>query len=649
MRASLHPLEPDRLGALHALGLRGAAPLPALQDAVQVARALTGCPIALVSMVDAEVQWFQARDGLDVECTSRDVAFCSHAILERSAMVIEDATEDPRFSDNPLVTGEMHVRFYAGVPVFANDLPIGTVCVIDRKPRTLDAGQILALEALARQVSSLLEAHLSNQRLREVNAELDHAHGRLQAQVDALEASRRKLQEANERAESAGRMQRLAAQRFEALFQGLPLPCFTFDADGILREWNRGAEEAFGLRPNEADDLPISDLFPVDSAPWREILHRTFEQRLPASNVEWTYGEGVHARRYLSGAIPLLNSEGNLTGVVCASADITERIRAEAALAESEVRFRTAMESLQSGVLLRDREGRVIMCNPEGAAILGVDPALLLGQAASQQAYRVVREDASECGPEDFPTVRTLRTGLEVRDEVFGILRPDGRTAWVSANSAPIFFGSDPTPALAVLCFTDITARLEQERQLETQRKALIEANGKLKALATTDGLTGIRNHRSFQDTLERAFRRARKLGRNLSVVLIDADHFKSYNDSFGHPAGDAVLRCLAELLESAVRSGDCVARYGGEEFAMVLPDRDASAAVALAERVRASVHGHRFPHRAVTVSLGVASLADDVLDPASLIARADQALYASKHAGRNTVTHFRDVSPEAA
>jgi two-component system cell cycle response regulator len=158
--------------------------------------------------------------------------------------------------------------------------------------------------------------------------------------------------------------------------------------------------------------------------------------------------------------------------------------------------------------------------------------------------------------------------------------------------------------------------------------------------MAVTDGLTGLHNHRHFQNLLDQRLALARRYGKPLSLLLCDIDHFKTVNDTYGHPVGDTVLRGVAKLLSAQARAVDQLARYGGEEFAVILPETDTSAARALAERIRAAVAAAELrttlgPIK-VTLSLGVATFPDAADDKQALIDRADQALYAAKHAGRN-------------
>ncbi|MGE0040692.1 MAG: diguanylate cyclase [Vicinamibacterales bacterium] len=186
----------------------------------------------------------------------------------------------------------------------------------------------------------------------------------------------------------------------------------------------------------------------------------------------------------------------------------------------------------------------------------------------------------------------------------------------------------------------------ELEQQLEDRTRQLEDAHKSLRRMATIDGLTGISNHRHFRDFLDVEWRRALRDRTAVSIVMIDIDYFKTYNDSFGHQAGDECLRRVADALSRAVgRPGDIVARYGGEEFVAVLADTDADGAVVVAERLRERVEAMRVPHprslcgRWVTVSCGTATaFPTRDIQPDELVGEADRALYRAKREGRNRV-----------
>jgi diguanylate cyclase (GGDEF)-like protein len=162
--------------------------------------------------------------------------------------------------------------------------------------------------------------------------------------------------------------------------------------------------------------------------------------------------------------------------------------------------------------------------------------------------------------------------------------------------------------------------------------------------LAITDELTGLANHRHFYHQLAREVRRAQRYKRPLTLLMLDLDYFKRYNDTFGHLAGDHALRETAELLRRNARDVDLVARYGGEEFAVILPETDLERSVAQAERTRVAVADHAFrgkdsnPQGDLTVSIGVAALSPGIRKIEELVHDADQALYRAKTQGRNRI-----------
>ena len=204
-------------------------------------------------------------------------------------------------------------------------------------------------------------------------------------------------------------------------------------------------------------------------------------------------------------------------------------------------------------------------------------------------------------------------------------------------------------------------ALLEMNRELEAKiherTHELAEANTRLAQLAVTDGLTGLYNHRHFHERLTLEVERSQRSGLPLSLLMLDVDHFKQFNDTFGHPAGDEVLRQLSRVLADARRANDVVARYGGEEFAVILVDTPKFTAAKVAERVRERINSHDFSEAApragkLSASIGVATFPDDGADAETLVRSADTALYVAKRAGRNRVVLASEAlshTPESA
>jgi len=231
------------------------------------------------------------------------------------------------------------------------------------------------------------------------------------------------------------------------------------------------------------------------------------------------------------------------------------------------------------------------------------------------------------------------------------------------------FFGVLREGALFVV-LRDMRERMEIDEELERSRKEFAEKirerdlyarelqvirdlyKGKLKEieimkeealrLSYTDDLTGIYNHRFFVEQLTREVERHRRYSTPLSLLMIDIDYFKHYNDGNGHLAGDQVLRVIARLIERGVRQTDIVARYGGEEFAAILTNTGTKGAFDIAERVRRNVADTRFPNeraqpnKDLTVSVGMATISSSISTLTDLIREADHALYRAKKAGRN-------------
>jgi diguanylate cyclase (GGDEF)-like protein len=182
---------------------------------------------------------------------------------------------------------------------------------------------------------------------------------------------------------------------------------------------------------------------------------------------------------------------------------------------------------------------------------------------------------------------------------------------------------------------------LKQENyidQLQEYQRELEKVRAELENQSLTDALTGVNNRRAFDTRFEEEFLRAKRYKVACSLILIDVDHFKLYNDSFGHTVGDEALIAVAALLKEDVRMHDMVARYGGEEFAIILPNTDIKGAMVMGERFRRSVQRASWKHKQLTISVGVASLHEGMQKPMELLRESDTALYNAKQSGRNLV-----------
>jgi diguanylate cyclase (GGDEF)-like protein len=311
-----------------------------------------------------------------------------------------------------------------------------------------------------------------------------------------------------------------------------------------------------------------------------------------------------------------------------------------------EVIIATAMQfaGAQHGVLLLRNPGGE-MCIEAEACVDGSDPRIL-------QSIPVTEGHLSQAVVNYVARTRTstvIPDAQQPNAQIPGLMRdPHIRSQGVrSVLCLPLLTGQGEQGELIGMLYLEnnlASATFTQERcgtleiigmsaagRLELSRKAVI------------DGLTELFNHDYFQNLLGQEFSTARRHGRDLSLILLDIDHFKRFNDTWGHQVGDQVLREVAQAIKSSSRSGDTVARYGGEEMAVILPMAGRAAAEHVAERIRAAVADHRVTHNGaqltVTISLGLSVLDAGTFDKDDLIRRADTALYRSKADGRNRVS----------
>ncbi len=336
------------------------------------------------------------------------------------------------------------------------------------------------------------------------------------------------------------------------------------------------------------------------------------------------------------GAIVLALTVALLATVRGMQRELVQRRAAEASASETSARYRQLTESSRDIILRIKLDGTLRYASPAIEELLGFRPSELTGAAG-----------ASLVDPRDVPVVERamgrLRSGAEHVSATYRCHRKDGSEVWIESLFRLIRDPATNAPSEAIASCRDVTRRMRTEANLTRS--------------AATDGLTGLANRRRFDEALGLEWRRAHRESTFIAVMLLDADCFKAFNDTYGHLEGDAALQMIARAIAATIRRpGDLGARYGGEEFAVLMPNTDEAGAMVIAERVRAMVVDAAMPHQGgpagiVTVSIGVAAtLVFDGDQPDRLLRIADQALYRAKHLGRNRVIAPEQLQgPEAA
>ena len=300
------------------------------------------------------------------------------------------------------------------------------------------------------------------------------------------------------------------------------------------------------------------------------------------------------------------------------------RMKTERTLREREAHYRLLANNIADIIILIDARSLIRYVSQSVEPVLGLRPEDLLGKSCFDMIH-----------PEDRETVRSATTRLggidTVSTVVFRTWRGDGTLAWVESKFKLAALPNDPAQAEFLCVIGDITERKRMEDELT-------QLNRRLTQLAATDGLTGLTNRRAFDGFLLRQF----ECCDEISVLLLDIDNFKGYNDTYGHQAGDRCLQAVAKVIgDATLNTSGLSARYGGEEFAVVLPDTGEDAALKVAEAIRLTVLSLGIPNSVssrgyITISAGVAARTESTLDEAALVGHADTALYEAKRLGRN-------------
>ena len=344
-------------------------------------------------------------------------------------------------------------------------------------------------------------------------------------------------------------------------------------------------------------------------------------------------------REALAVALGMLCGAAALLWLVLAR-QMRRTAEAERVASRSEAQYRLLADHAQDIIMRLDRSLRRTYVSPAIRTVLGHEPADLIGLSPRGVIH-----------PDDWPAVLDQVAAAQEHggnaEATYRVRHKDGHHVWVEGRYSTV-----PEDGGFIAVLRDITERKRAEERLAA-------LNAELAHVAASDALTGLANRRRFDEALVAEWRRAARDGSRLSLLMIDVDRFKLYNDAYGHPEGDACLRAVAGVLRDLVRRpGDIVARYGGEELAVLLPGTDATGAAKVAERCRAAVVALARPHAGnvacggiVTVSIGCATgVPGEALEaePMTLVEAADTRLYEAKRTGRDRVVSEAPAAPLA-
>lgn len=596
------PLDEDvRLRALQRLDILDSEPEEAFDRIARLAARAFRVPIVLVSLVDEDRQWFKSHYGIAACETPRSMSFCAHAVLSKRPLVVEDALDDERFLDNPLVLGAPHIRFYAGAPLrLADGQVVGTLCLIDTAPRAFEIADVETLADYAQLVERELEV-------------------------------RRKLIRSRTAHERDRRSLAISEARFTTVFRETPIGNALVALDGRFLDVNQTFSEITGYDEASLRKLTFADVtHPADVAADVALASELLAGKQSTYTTEKRYVRPDGTAIWVNLAVTLLRDAAGVPAhFIAAVQDIDSRKRSEEALrnyhAELEERVRERTAELR-----RSRDALQTITDNLPVLIAVVDREL---------RYRFYNET--------FKRVLGPRAPGEVGANVAQTLRPD-----VLAQLQPYF--SRALAGERVTC-SEVRYREDEERvwcttYIPAKRDGVVtgfyvmshdvteqrRTEQHLRERALVDALTGLANRRALDEELA-----ATHAGTCcFAVFFVDLDGLKGINDRHGHDAGDALLREPAQRLGATVRAGDFVSRLGGDEFVVVSRGvADARDAGRIAQAIcgalaRPFVTGGMRVE--ASASVGVA-IHDASVAAADLLAIADTAMYEAKRAGRNT------------
>jgi PAS domain S-box-containing protein len=425
--------EERRLATLEQYDVLDSPPSEAFDRITRLATRLFDVPVAMVNVIDQENQWCLSNCGLDLDRTSLEASFCAYTVDQKEVMVVEDATADERFADNPLVTGQLHVRFYAGVPLVApNGYRLGALCLLDNEPRTFSSENEELLSDLAGIVMD----------------ELNLRH--YAADINAARQSHRETSEQQQR-----------------ILESITDAFVALDEDWSFTYVNAQAETLLERSRTELLGRNVWDEFP-------EAVGSTFQQKLETAIEERTTVEFTEfyppLTRWLE--VKAFPFEGGLSVYFD---DVTDRIEAQEGLRRERDLVEAIMDTSVAALVIVDADGDISFANEPASDILGPDTDKLTGSTYHEPGT-LKDLDGTVIPPEEWPFRHVLETGTPIVERRYVFERRNGTERYVLINGAPLR-NADGSVRQVVFSIDDITEQVLYEQELKAAKEEAEQAN----------------------------------------------------------------------------------------------------------------------------------------------------------------------------
>lgn len=598
--------ETARLEFLLSLDILDTSADETLDRFTRVLAELLQVPIALVSLVDADRQWFKSRVGLDICETSRDISFCAHALHVSDVLVIEDASMDNRFHDNPLVVGAPFIHFYAGIPLRSREgYVVGTLCAVDTRPRNIRPSTLAAMKDLAHAVEREMFHRTIVRQARSVN-------------------------------EDERRARSLSEIRFATVFEETPTGKAIIGLDGRFEAVNRKFCEIAGYASDELLSRTFQDItHPDDLAPDLGLIEDLLTGRRMSYALEKRYLRMDGSLVWVDLSVSILrDASGAPLHLIAVILDITSR-------KHSEVLIQNHQQELEHRVEERTAE---LMRSQETLQAIADNVPMLIAQVDSNLHYVFNNARYREIFKIDPASLQGKHVRTVLTSEVFDALSPyfDRALAGERSTRDNIRYDEDDGRIWRSSYIPDV--RNGRVVGFFIMSQDVTEQKHKEKSLtdrALLDHLTGLPNRAALMEKLTDIADSAERGVGDFAVLFLDLDGFKRVNDEYGHELGDELLCQVSSRLRHKVRQHDTVYRLAGDEFVVIASDvmsrRNCERiASAICSTLMQPFHLRGYTVR-IGTSVGISVCPAHVMTtPEQLLAYADAAMYEAKRGGRN-------------